>query len=354
MIWKKVTIETTNEAADIVASVLFDNGIVGAEIDDTLPLTDEELKKMYVDIPIKKENDGIARVNFFVTIIDKKVESADNNVLNDTVDNSYKYSTDNNFTKEEFNEIINNIKKGLNEYVGFTDMGTLKFSEEELDDKIFLNKWKENFKRIEFDDVHIIPSWEKLTEHDKDSLNIFVEPGSAFGTGQHATTKLCVKSIKKVYDDNYKDKKDVSLLDVGCGSGILAICALKLGINKEMAIDIDESVELNLKENVALNGLNDFKYLFGNLIDDKTFNEKIKKDKYDIVVANILAPVIISLINIANIDEFIKDDGYFICSGILKEKKHEVLSAIGGKKCLKVVYIYEENDWVCIICQKTY
>ena len=361
MIWKKITINTNVEAAEIVASVLFDNNIVGAEIEDNQNLTEEELKKMYVDIPKLNIDDGKSKVSFYVSIgekIDKDFSKVDNNL----VDNSYMISNDNIFTKEEFDSIFEKIKEDLEDYKSFMDMGSLNIEEEDLDDEIFLNKWKENFKSLEIDDINILPNWEKAKEG---KINIFIEPGNAFGTGQHATTKLCVRAIEEIVKSNRVN----NFLDIGTGSGILSIIADKLGIKNIVAIDIDENCEFNILDNLKLNNINsfykiaddfnldilnkyDFIYGFGNIITDDALKNRIKLAKYDIFVANILAPVLISLIEVGKISDYINDNGHLILSGIIKEMEEEVISCLKRAKCFKNIKSFYEDDWVLISCEK--
>ena len=361
MIWKKITINTNVEAADIVASVLFDNNIVGAEIEDNQNLSDEDLKKMYVDIPKVNVDDGKSKVSFYISIGDK--DSKFDNVDKNLVDNSYMRSNDNIFTQSEFDEIFERIKSELDEYKSFMDMGSLSIEEEDLDDEVFLNKWKENFKSLEIDDINILPNWEQPKDG---KINIFIEPGNAFGTGQHSTTKLCVKAISNIINC---DKKVDSFMDIGTGSGILSIIANKLNINKVVAIDIDENCELNIIENLKLNGIDtytkidsnfdqmsfnssSFIYGFGNIISDNELKDKVGFIKYDIIVANILAPVLVSLIKTGNIASFLKDGGYLILSGIIKEKQDEVVYALKDVNCFGSINIDCEGDWVAITCKK--
>ena len=361
MIWKKITINTNVEAADIVASVLFDNNIVGAEIEDNQNLTDDELKKMYVDIPKINVDDGKSKVSFYVSIGEKELYKY-NETDKNFVDNSYMRSNDNIFTKEEFDTIFENIKIELDDYKSFMDMGSLEIEEEDLDDEKFLNKWKENFKSLEIDNINILPNWEKAKEG---KINIFIEPGNAFGTGQHATTKLCVRAI----DDIIKSNQANSFLDIGTGSGILSIIANKLGINKVVAIDIDENCEFNILDNLKLNSINSFckignkfsieefnnksfVYGFGNIITDEELKQKLKLIKYDIVVANILAPVLISLIEVGNIAEYINDGGHLILSGIIKEKEEDVIKSLKSVNCFNDIKSFYEDDWVMISCKK--
>ena len=371
MIWKKITIETSVEAADIVASVLFDNNIVGAEIEDNQNLSSEELAKMYVDIPKINVDDGKSKVSFYISIGNKDIKE-DKSIDKNLVDNSYIPSDDNIFTKEEFDIILENIKEELEDYRNFVNMGSLNISEISLDDKDFLNKWKENFKSLEIDDITILPSWEKKLET---GLNIYIEPGNAFGTGQHSTTKLCVKSLKKIMSR----EKTNTVLDIGCGSGILSIIAKKLGAEKVFAIDVDENVELNLLENLELNKIDNvvkfdamnaksetpavrnievvsdienikysdvFLYSFGNILSDDNFKNEFCKCKYDIIIANILSPVIISLIEKCRIGDMLSANGHLILSGIIKEKEDEVLQVIKKYVAYKNITVDYDEEWV--------
>ena len=362
MMWKRITIDTLVEATDIVASVLFDNNIVGVEIEDNQNLTEEELKKMYVDIPKFNTDDGKSKVSFYVSIGEKDKNNFDT-YDKDLVDNSYMMSNDNIFSLEEYDEILKNIKSELEEYRKLMDMGSLEFSEELLDDEIFLNKWKHNFKSIKIDDINILPSWEKnISVND---LNIFIEPGNAFGTGQHETTRLCVQALKDIIKNNEIN----NFLDIGAGSGILSIIAYKLGAKKVYAIDIDENCEFNLLENLKLNHIDsikkinedifneeeinskDFIYGFGNIITDDWLKKVLKTKKYDVIVANILAPVIISLIKKADIVSYLNKGGRLVLSGIIKEKENEVRETL--EKIGRVYDIISKTDgeWVSIICK---
>ena len=358
MKWKKITINTLVEATDIVASVLFDNGIVGAEIEDNQNLTNQELKKMYVDIPKLNVDDGKSKVSFYVSIGEKTNKEYDDKEL---VDSSYMVSNDNIFTESEFENILNSIKNDLEDYKSFMNMGSLTFEEKELDDKDFLTKWKENFKSIKIDNIKILPSWEN--ECDKGDISIFIEPGNAFGTGQHETTRLCALALKEIID-----KKNVSnFLDIGAGSGILSLIAYKLGVKKVFAIDIDDNCEFNLLENLKLNNIrnvkkisaNDFSinnndsrfvYGFGNIFTDEWLQKVLKSENFDIITVNILAHVIISLIEKANIVSYLKDGGILILSGILKEKENDVIEVLRKNKNIKNIKTNIEGEWVSIIC----
>lgn len=370
MIWTKYKIETKVEATDIVASVLFDNGIVGVEIEDNLNLSSEDLKKIYVDIPKINEENDIAYVIFYVALFDDKIQydeaikQKSNVNFNKSIDNSYMKSYDNIFMKDNFMKVLSKIKLDISEYQDLIDMGSLNITYDTIDDEIFLNKWKENFKAIDLGDVIILPSFDKRKTYDN-KINIYIDPGTAFGTGQHATTKLIIDSIidyKKENDTTYK-----KFLDVGTGSGILSILAYKIGFDKVCAIDVDSYVESNLIDNLRLNNIIDYKkydyknglmiddklyhdikfiYAFGNIIDDVHFRKRVATYKYDLITINILAPIIISMIENADIKSMLSVNGHLILSGIIKEYEKNVENALKSRlNIYKKAYI---DDWVMI------
>lgn len=354
MIWKKYTIDTTVEAADIVASVLFDNGIVGVEIEDNQNLTKDEIKEMYVDIPLTQNDDGSSKVIFYVsTFEDERTLNdyvKDNKVSDKSIDISTIKSTDNLFLEKDFEALLSKIKLDLESYEGFVDMGSLHISFSTIDDKSFIENWVQNFKPINIGKVSIIPCFNSNSNNsndENDQINIYIEPGSAFGTGQHATTKLCIDSIIKISDRKGFNKG--SFLDIGTGSGILSILAYKLSYKHIYAIDADRNVETNLLENFKLNSIdpNRLTYSFGNIIEDKSYRDKISSQKYDIIVVNILAPVIILMLEKARISELLAENGVLILSGITLEHENAVKNAINNG--LKVIDRSVEGDWVSIV-----
>lgn len=375
MIWTKWTIETKYEAADIVASVLFDNGIVGVEIEDNKNMTKSELDEMYVDIPLNKNDDDLANVVFYVSI-QNDIEKTSIDDAKDNIDISYMVSKDNIYTKDKFDTIFANIKQDIENYAKFVDLGTLKISSENLDDKVFLNKWKENFKSFEIDNVCIVPSFDKKISND--NINIFIEPGNAFGTGKHETTKLCIKYINKIITnreatDDYKQIS--SFLDIGCGSGILGILAHKLNVSEVYAVDVDKNIEMNLKNNFELNDIKAIKindcddnldnktlntydesqkvyYGFGNLIDDDSFRKKILSRPFDMISINILTPIIIKHISNVKICDYLTKDGFLILSGILRENENDLKKLILSDKTLEIIDCSYENEWVAILIKK--
>lgn len=371
MIWKKysITVDTKKsaDAVDIVTSTLFDNGIVGAEIEDKKNLDESELKKMFVDIPEIMVDDGVATVSFFIRIVsnEEKEKIIKNGVFEKahnivTIDNSYKESDDNAFTEEEFYRILENIKDDLEFYENLIGDGFRNITESTIDSDDFMNKWKENFSAFDIGPISIVPYLGDISvtelkdgtlgENADKKITIFIEPGNAFGTGKHPTTELCMRSLLKLNENI--DYKSASVMDVGCGSGILAILSKKLHSKKVVAIDIDENIKMNIEENLKLNDISDIKIEIGNIIDDEALRNKYKNEKFDIVIANILAPVIMALIDVGHIDEFVKDGAYMICSGIISEKLEEVKSAIIESKKWDILEINELDNWTSLILRK--
>ena len=330
MKWKKLSLETTTEAVDLVCDMLLSLGIEGIEVVDKVPITEEEKKKMFIDIlPELGEDDGIAIVNFYLE------------------------------KEDDLPSLEVSIKEGLEELRTFGEVGSGKLSLSETEDKDWINNWKEFFKPFRVDDTIVIkPTWEKLEEQKETDLIIEIDPGTAFGTGAHETTKLCILNIKKYMQPG------ATLLDVGCGSGILTIIGRKLGARTAVAIDIDENAVSASKENCDVNQLEAvlrqskdtatrtegrIELFAGNVIDDRGLRERIGLHSYDFVVANILADIIIPLS--AVIGEFMKPGAYFISSGIIDMKAEEVKDAI-----VKNGFIIEEittmGDWTSIVARK--
>ena len=262
MKWKKFTLKTTTQAVDLVSSMFDEIGIEGIEIEDNIPLTAEETKGMFIDIlPELPPDEGVAFVSFYL-------------------DDSH-----------DIAGILKSVDEGLDDLSMFTDLGERTITESETEDKDWINNWKQYFKPFTVDDILIKPTWEEIPEEHKDKLLIQIDPGTAFGTGQHETTQLCIRQLRK-----YVTPETV-LLDVGTGSGILGITALKLGAKAVFGTDLDENAITAVGENLEANGIDSEKFavLQGNIIDDKDVQDAAGYEKYDVVVANILADVIILL-----------------------------------------------------------
>jgi len=327
MKWKKFRIKTKTEAEDIVISTLYDIGLEGAQIEDNVPLTPLEKEQMFVDIlPQMQEDDGIAYLSFFVE------ETEDGELL-----------MNGEITKEE--EILNAVKTELDGLRDFMDIGEGSIAIDETEDIDWINNWKQYFKQFYVDDILIIPSWEEVKEEDKDRMIIHIDPGTAFGTGMHETTQLCIRQLKKFV------KEDTELLDVGTGSGILSIVALKLGAKHAVGTDLDPCAVPAVEENKEVNEIpaQDFDMMIGNIIDDKEVQDKVGYEKYDIVVANILADVLVPLTPV--IVNQMKKGGIYITSGIIDNKEETVVEAVkaAGLEVLEVTY---QGEWVSVTARK--
>ncbi len=317
MKWKKFTLTTTTEAVDLVSNLFDEIGIEGIEIEDNIPLTEQETKGMFIDIlPELPPDEGVAKVSFYLEDL----------------------------TEEE--RILREVEEGLEELSLFVDLGERTITTSETEDKDWINNWKQYFKPFTVDDILIKPTWEEIPEGDQDKLLIQIDPGTAFGTGQHETTQLCIRQLKKYV------KPGVKVLDAGTGSGILGITALKLGAGQVFGTDLDENAITAVGENLEANGIgtDKFQVLLGNIIDDKAVQDQAGYACYDIVVANILADVIIMLQK--EIPVHLKQGGIFITSGIINMKEEAVKEALLANEQLEIVETTYQGEWVSITARK--
>lgn len=319
MKWTKFTLETTNDAVDLISDMLNDLGIEGIELSDNIPITEEERKKMFIDIlPELDENDKTAQISFYIN------------------------------AEDDADAVLTKVKSGLIELSDYINIGTGQITVSETEDKDWINNWKEFFKPFRIDDSIVIkPTWEELTDRKEGDLVIEMDPGTSFGTGAHETTKLCIIGLKKHL------KPDSVVLDAGSGSGILSILAKKLGAKEVLGIDIDPIATEAAQANAASNDLSiksgDLSFITGNIIEDDGIRNQIGKDRYDLVVANILADVIIPLSDV--IGENLKDKGIFISSGIINTKEAVVQEAI-LKNGFQILEINRMGDWVSFVVEK--
>lgn len=318
MNWRKYTIETTTAAEDFMSGMLMELGIEGIEIEDNVPLTKEDQADMFIDfLPELPPDEGISHVSFYI-----EEDGSDQT------------------------DILKKVKVGLEELRNMVEVGSGVISSSETEDLDWINNWKQYFSSFTIEDILIKPTWEELKEEDKDKFLIEIDPGISFGTGKHETTQLCIKQLCK-----YVRGKQPKVLDVGCGSGILSIVALKLGARKVVGTDLDADCMISTKENMAVNHLPKELGTFyvGNLIDDVELQKTVGTEEYEIVVANILADVIIPMAPV--IPDRLKKGGYFITSGIIDFKENEVKEAI-VKAGLEIVEINHQGEWVNITARK--
>ena len=316
MRWNKFTLKTKAEVEDIVISSLADAGVEGVEIEDKVPLSESDKQQMFVDIlPDGPADDGIAYLSFYLE------EDAD---------------------KEA---ILARVKEELEELRMFLDIGECTITESQTEDKDWINNWKEYFHQFYVDDILIIPSWEAVKPEDEEKMIIHIDPGTAFGTGMHETTQLCMRQLKKYVTPQ------TELLDVGTGSGILSIVALKLGAKHAVGTDLDPCAITATRENLEVNSIPEgaMEVMIGNIIDDKAVQDAVGYGKYDIVAANILADVLVPLTPV--IVNQLKSGGIYITSGIIDEKEETVVEAVKAAG-LEVVEVTHQNDWVSVTARK--
>lgn len=316
MKWNRFTVKTKTEAEDIVISTLAEVGIEGVEIQDKQPLTEEDKAQMFVDImPEGPADDGVAYLNFYLE------EDAD---------------------KEA---ILKDVREALDDLKNFMDIGEATIEESQTEDKDWINNWKQYFHQFYVDDILIVPSWEEVKAEDKDKMILHIDPGTAFGTGMHETTQLVIRQLKKYVTP------DTEMLDVGTGSGILGIVALKLGAKHVLGTDLDPCAVPAVAENKEANQIVDetFDMVIGNIIDDKAIQDQAGYEKYDIVIANILADVLIPLTPV--IVNQMKKGAYYITSGILDVKEEVVVEAVKAAG-LTVVEVTHQGEWVSVTARK--
>ena len=327
MKWVKFRIKTVTEAEDIIISTLYDLGLEGAQIEDKVPLTAMEKEQMFVDIlPDGPEDDGIAYLSFFVE---------------EKEDGSLEVAGEKTTTEA----VLADVKRELEDLRQFMDIGEASVVVDETEDIDWINNWKQYFKQFYVDDILIIPSWEEVKPEDRDKMIIHIDPGTAFGTGMHETTQLCIRQLKKYVT------KDTELLDVGTGSGILSIIALKLGARHAVGTDLDPCAVPAVEENKEVNGIpvEAFDMMIGNIIDDKEVQDKVGYEKYDIVTANILADVLVPLTPV--IVHQMKTGAVYITSGILDVKEEVVKEAVVAAG-LEVVEVTHQGEWVSVTARK--
>lgn len=316
MKWNRFTIKTKTEAEDMIICTLAEIGVEGAEIQDHQPLTEEDKAQMFVDImPEGPADDGIAYLNFYLE------EDAD---------------------KES---ILRDVRNALEELRTFMDIGEGTIEESETEDKDWINNWKEFFHQFYVDDILIVPSWEEVKEEDKDKMILHIDPGTAFGTGMHETTQLVIRQLKKYVT------RGAEILDVGTGSGILGITALKLGAGHVVGTDLDPCAVSAVQDNKEANQIEDdsFDMMIGNIIDDVEVQNEVGYERYDIVAANILADVLVPLTPV--IVHQMKKGAYYITSGILDVKEEVVREAV-EKAGLTLVGVTKQGEWVCVTARK--
>ncbi len=316
MRWNQFRLKTTTEAEDIVSSMLMDLGIEGVQIEDKIPLTKEDKEQMFVDIlPDILPDDGCAYLTFY---LEEDVDTED---------------------------ILSRVRKELEEMREYLNVGECTIEESRTEDVDWVNNWKQYFHQFYIDDILVIPSWENVKEEDDDKLIIHIDPGTAFGTGMHETTQLCIRALRKYVTT------DMKILDVGCGSGILGMLALKFGAEYSVGTDLDPCAIDATHENMEVNGIAKDRYevMIGNIIDDRAVQDKVGYEKYDVVVANILADVLVPLTPV--VLRHMKPGAVYITSGIIDDKEQVVTEAVRAAG-LEVLEVNHQGEWVSVTARK--
>lgn len=327
MKWLQLRIKTITDAEDIIISSLYDIGLEGAQIEDHVPLSAWEKEQMFVDImPEMQEDDGIAYLSFFV----EENEDGSLQVNGEATDRE---------------TLLANVEEALSDIRLFAEIGEGTVTVGETDDIDWINNWKQYFHQFYIDDILVIPSWEEAEPAAEQKMVLHIDPGTAFGTGMHETTQLCIRQLKKYVTE------DTVLLDVGTGSGILSILALKFGAKKAVGTDLDPCAVEAVRQNCESNGIDKEKFhmLTGNIITEKTVQDEVGYGCYDIVAANILADVLVPLTPV--IVNQMKAGGIYITSGIIDDKEEVVVEAV-KKAGLEVLEVNYQGEWVSVTARK--
>ena len=295
MKWNRYSIKTTTAAIDLLSSALDDIGIEGIEIQDNVQLTQEEAKTMFVDfIPELPPDDGTAVVNFYID------------------------------SEEDDGTLVKKAEQEIEDLRMFVDVGDGTITRSETEDKDWINNWKQYWHTFTIGNLYIKPTWEEVTEEMKGHPVLSIDPGTAFGTGSHETTRMVIKQLEKYVKDGD------NVLDVGCGSGILSVVALKYGAAHAFGTDLDPNAIIASHENSE--------------------QDACGYECYDIVCANILADVLEPLS--VNIHRHMKHGAYFITSGIINTKEEEVVEAFKKNPELEIVEINHDGEWVNVTARR--
>lgn len=314
MKWNKYRIKTSTQAVDMISYTLGEMGIEGIEVEDRIPITEEEKKAMFIDmLPDLGEDDGTAYVSFYIE------------------------------PEKDHPETIANIMSALEELRAFLDPGELSVERTQTADLDWINNWKRFWKPFYADDhILIRPSWEEVADVPEGTVVISLDPGTAFGTGAHHTTKMCIHQLVRYLQEGN------SVFDVGCGSGILSIVAKKLGAGYVSAVDIDPDAVSASAENAARNDTS-FEVRQGDILGDIAFAKSCRLCDYDLVVANIFSTIIIPLT--AVLEQEMKPGALFICSGIMDTKEQAVKEALAAHG-FEILETAHSEEWVCMTAKK--
>ena len=324
MIWNKYTVRLNAEDEDPVAAVLYDLGIEGLEIEDNAVPSETDTDNPFGDVlPDLPDNDNGAAISFYV-----EKENDDGTLA----------------------ERVKEAVLSLGEVI---DIDSVSFESTVSDDDDWKDKWKEFFHTFYVGNIKIVPTWEADSENTPDEnsdMTLYIDPGMAFGTGSHESTRLIIEQLKE------NTKPGCRMLDIGTGSGILGIIALKYGAGHVVGTDIDPAAFPPLLENLRNNGIEekDFTVLDGDLITDEGFRRDViskgsEDGKYDLICANIIAEILAEITPL--VPEMLEDDGVYIMSGILDTKLDMTLDSV-KKAGLEVMDVKRMGEWCSVCCGK--
>jgi ribosomal protein L11 methyltransferase len=319
MNWIELKITTTAQGIDPISAILYDLGITGIEISDK-----DDFKEFL-------ENNR--RYWDYVDEELEKLKTADSSI---TV-----YFGDDADGETQLGKVKTQL---LEESEKNPELNILGLHTKNVRDEDWSENWKQYFKPLEIGKkVLIVPEWEEIPQTDR--IKFIINPGCSFGTGSHESTRMCIEEI-----ESHLNKGD-TVLDLGCGSGILSVIALLLGASEATAVDIDPMAVETAYSNLALNKLPKEIYhgYDGDITTDETLSKRLAENKYDIVLANIVADVIINLS--PEVKKFMKPDGVFICSGIIIERKEEVRAAL-EKSGLKIKQERVMGEWTAFVAEQ--
>lgn len=319
--WLKVSVYTTPEGIEPLFGAILSIGIEGVEICDEGDFLDflenNRSKWDYVDEELLESKKEPTHLNVF---------------LREDMNGREQLSM-----LRECIETLKGVDVGV-------DLGSLEMKFEDVPEDLWFERWKKYYNPTPIgDSILVVPEWEENPETNRKILKI--NPGMLFGTGTHNTTRLCMEILEQqVYGG-------LSVLDIGCGSGILSILSLVLGAKDASAVDIDSAAIHVAYENAALNDIGKDTYFVtsGNILESNPFEGTPADKEYDIVVANIVADVIIPLSG--KVSHFMKKDGLFLCSGIIENRIGDVLSAL-SENGFKVLEKRQDGEWFAILCEK--
>ena len=317
MEWKRFTIHTTEEAEEPVTALLAGLGIEAVEVTDKRPFSAEESGGLYGDVvPEMPEDDHLAELSFYM----EKDADCDS--------------------------LLKELRSRLEALRNTMDIGSGRIEESVTREEDWINNWKDYFHSFRVDDILIRPSWESdKTEAGDAAMVLEIDPGTAFGTGAHESTQLAIRALRKYL------KSGDSFLDIGTGSGILGIIALKSGASEVFGTDLDPNTLPAIEENLEANGLSDshFVRVLGNIADDPAVQEAAGFAHYDIVAANIIAEILSEIT--PRVPAHLKEGGYYITSGILEGHEDIVIDA-AEKAGLRVTEINRLGEWMSIVFRK--